>query len=180
MGRNGTKLLPIVLAAAWAVFCATDARATLVLCESELSVPAEIPIAEPCRDFLGADPSCRADIFHKDLAARLRIDLSEIVGDSWLFWPPGAAGLPSEPAGDERRREDERDRQERLLEVPRDAASSMSPSPTLAQGSSSGPSSALPGNLVPPPQSAIQAALPPEARTILPTGPPWYWFRPPR
>ncbi len=53
-------------------------------------------------------------------------------------------------------------------------------SETSASAGSSGAGSAVLGDLVTPPQAAIQASLLPGARVILPTGPPQYWFRPPR
>lgn len=153
------NLIFAALAGAAALWVAPGARAAVILSESEVSADAGLG---------------------RDLAALVKIDPVAIARETSLG---GMTGLPLMPTGEEREREAQKDCLLRILHGSlMNAPADMSPSTnSLLQltGSSAG-GFAAPSDTVSPPQTELQASLPPEARMILATGPPYRWFRPPR
>lgn len=156
LGNNLIFPALVLVAAACAV---PEARATVVFSQQDLSV------------YQGVE---------EDLSPWLQVDPAEVARESSLG---GMSSLPIVPTEEERHREQQA---ENLFRTLRGAhmtqAAGMSPSPatSLAPAGGSSGGFAVPSELVIPPPAALQASLPPEARTILPAGPPWRWFRPPR
>lgn len=155
----GNILIIAALAVAAAVWAVPEARAAVVLSDSEVSASAGLG---------------------EGLAGLVKIDPVAIARETSLG---GMTGLPLVPTDDEREREAQKDRlltimHGSLMQPPAD----MSPSSnSLSHLTGSGTGGfAAPSDLVSPPQAELQASLPPEARMNLPTGPPWRWFRPPR
>ncbi len=155
----GNNLIIAVLALAAAVWAVPEVRAAVVLSESEVSADAAVG---------------------QGLAALVQIDPVAIARETSLG---GMTGLPLMPTDEEREREAQQDCLLKMLHGSlMNAPADMSPSSnSLSQLTGSGAGGfAAPSDLVSPPQAELQASLPLEARMILPTGPPWRWFRPPR
>lgn len=154
----GSNLILAVVALGLVFLAVPETKATVILCESELS----------------ADRG-----FGEELSAWITIDPVAVARESSLG---GMTGLPLLPTDEEREEEAQKDR---MLKIAHGslmtAPAGMSPSPsTLSQTVSGAGGFAAPSDIISPPQAELQASLPPEGRTILPTGPPWRWFRPPR
>ncbi len=154
-GNNLIVSAVALVAAAWAV---PHAHATVVFSQRDLSAYQGIV---------------------EDLAPWLQVDPAEVARESSVG---GMSSLPIVPTEEERQREQQAENLFRTLRGAHMTPAGMSPSPSspLAQAGGSSGGFAGPSELVIPPPSALQASLPPEARTILPTGPPYRWFRPPR
>ena len=155
-GNNLIFAAVALLAAAWA---APRAHATVVFSERDLS------------SHQGID---------EELSPWLQVDSAEVARQSSLG---GMSGLPIVATEEERQREHEaEDLFHTLRGTHMTPAAGMSPSPpnSLSQTGGSCGGFAVASELVVPPPAAIQATLAPEARAILPTGPPWRWFRPPK
>ena len=151
------NLIFAALAAGVALWAAAEARATVILCESEVS---------PERD-LG-----------KDLAGFLTIDPVAIARESS---PGGMTGLPLMPTDDERERESQKDLVLRILygslmSAPADmSASSNSLSQLTGSGGSAAALASSIFSLSPP---SLVGWVAPEALPCLPTGPPFELLRP--
>ncbi len=146
----------LFVAVAWAT---ARVQATVIFNEGDLSAHARID---------------------EDLAQWLQVDPAEVARLSSLG---GMSGLPIVATEEERQREQEAENLFRTLRgTHMTPAAGMSPSPpnSLSQTGGSCGGFAVAGELVVPPPAAIQATLAPEAGAILPTGPPWRWFRPPK
>ena len=155
----GNNLIIAVLAVAAAVWAVPEVRAAVVLSESEVSADAAVG---------------------QGLAALVQIDPVAIARETSLG---GMTGLPLMPTDEEREREAQQDCLLKMLHGSlMNAPADMSPSSnSLSQLTGSGAGGfAAPSGKVSPPQAELQVSLPPEARMILPTGPPYRWFRPPR
>lgn len=172
-----SSLLLAVLVAVLVAAPATDAWAIVALCESELALGDASGVERGI--LLGKheyDPADGAS--HGDGSSRLGIALGEMLSDSWLSLPSGMGGAPLWPP----REAPEQERPHCVIEHVSANPAHMAATSTsvLSQGTGAGSTFALAGTLLIPPQDSLQASLPPEARTILPTGPPGRLFRPPR
>lgn len=149
MGNHWTRTMPAGLAAAVVVLATLDARAAVVLSQSNLGGLGSTGAAL-------ANESSRAEIVNETILGELSDDFQ--FGDS----VPKHANCP---------------------EVARSLipSSDMSPPPTIVVGGGGvGGGYALSVESAMPTPADLQALLAPEARTVLPTGPPYRWFRPPR
>lgn len=115
-----------------------------------------------------------------DAGAALRIDLPELDGG-------GMSAISAAAAERARRNREDIARRHRLalefsLEtVLRDASgASSAPGHNLTSAGSGPGGFALATDIVLPPETQLQANLSPEAKLILPTGPPYEFFRPPK
>lgn len=138
-----------------------------------LAIAWALPRAQATVVFSPQDLSSHQGI-EEDLAPWLQVDPAEVARQNSLG---GMSSLPIVPTDEDRQREEQALTLHGTHMTP---SAGMSPAPSLAQSTGSSGSFAATSESVIPPPSALQASLPPEARTILPTGPPYRWFRPPR
>lgn len=135
------------------VLASLPARASVVVGERDLSV------------FHDVGPSLEALVLDSDFSRSCSASCSLLVIDVPVDADPGAEPLPHQI--------------ERLLSG---SPVGMLPSPSsLSQVGGAGVNgAAVAGAVESVPQDSLRATLSPESRTILPAGPVFRWFRPPR
>ena len=122
--------------------------------------------------------SVEASIFFAE-EPLLDVEQLPALGDASSSSSSSTGDRDEQPTDEDRRHDDSDPRYEGFFGQPQPSSHGMG-SETSASAGSSGAGSAVLGDLVTLSQAALQASLRPEARAIIPTGPPWYWFRPPR